>query len=186
MKILIVDDDRNLRMVLKNELAEAGFDVHGADNGKKTIEMLKKDEYDVLILDLNMPNLSGIDVLKQIKNIEITTETIILTAHATVSRAVEAMKLGAYDFITKPFQIEELIAITEKACEKKNLARENLLLKTHIKRQTTAQDIITKNPKMLELLETIKKVSPSDLPILIVGESGVGKELIAKTIHNSS
>jgi DNA-binding NtrC family response regulator len=186
MKIIIADDDKNLRMVLKNELADAGFDVYEADNGKKTIDMLKKDEYDVLILDLNMPNLNGLDVLKKIKKLEITTETIILTAHATVSTAVEAMKLGAYDFITKPFQIEELLAITEKAYEKKNLVRENLLLKSHIKRQTTAQDIITKNPQMLELLETIKKVSSSDLPILIVGESGVGKELIAKTIHNTS
>ncbi len=186
MKILIADDDRNLRMVLKNELADAGFDVYEADNGKKTIDMLKKDEYDVLILDLNMPGLNGIDVLKKIKKLDIATETIILTAHATVSSAVEAMKLGAYDFITKPFQMDELIAICEKAYEKKNLVRENLLLKSHIKRQSTAPSIITKNPRMLELLETIKKVSSSDLPILISGESGVGKELIAKTIHNTS
>jgi len=186
MKILIADDDKNLRMVLKNELADAGFDVSEASNGKKTIDMLKKDGYDVLILDLNMPGLNGIDVLKKIKKVGIATETIILTANATVSTAVEAMKLGAYDFITKPFQLDELIAITEKAFEKKSLVRENLLLKSHIKRQSTSQGIITKNLRMLELLETIKKVSSSDLPILISGESGVGKELIAKTIHNSS
>jgi DNA-binding NtrC family response regulator len=186
MKILIADDDKNLRMVLKNELADAGFDVSEASNGKKTIEMLKKDEYDVLILDLNMPGLNGIDVLKKTKKLDIATEAIILTAHATVSTAVEAMKHGAYDFITKPFQMDELIAIIEKAFEKKSLVRENLLLKSHIKRQSTAQGIITKNPRMLELLETIKKASSSDLPILISGESGVGKELIAKTVHNSS
>jgi DNA-binding NtrC family response regulator len=186
MKILIADDDTNLRMVLKNELTDAGFDVSDADNGKKTIDMLKKDEYDVLILDLNMPGFHGIDVLKKAKKLDIATETIILTAHATVSSAVEAMKLGAYDFITKPFQMDELIAIAEKAFEKKNLIRENLLLKSHIKRQSTAQSIITKNPRMLELLETVKKVSSSDLPILISGESGVGKELIAKTLHNAS
>jgi DNA-binding NtrC family response regulator len=186
MKILIADDDKNLRLVLKNELADAGFDISEASNGKKAIDMLKKDEYDVLILDLNMPGLNGIEVLKKIKEIDIPTETIILTAHATVSTAVEAMKLGAYDFITKPFQMDELIAIIEKAFEKKSLVRENLLLKSHIQRQSTAQTIITKNPKMLELLETIKKGSISDLPILISGESGVGKELIAQTIHNSS
>ena len=119
MKILIADDDKNLRMVLKNELTETGFEVSEAENGKKTIDMLKKDEYDVLILDLNMPGLNGIDVLKKIKKLDIPTETIMLTAHATVSTAVEAMKLGAYDFITKPFQMDELIAISEKAFEKK-------------------------------------------------------------------
>lgn len=186
MKILIADDDKNLRMVLKNELADAGYDVSEAENGKKAIDMLKRDAYDVLILDLNMPKHNGIDVLKKAKKLEIPTETIILTAHATVSTAVEAMKLGAYDFITKPFQMDELLAIIEKAFEKKSLVHENLLLKSHIKRQSTAQGIITKNPRMLELLETIKKVSSSDLPILISGESGVGKELIAKTVHNSS
>jgi len=186
MKILIADDDRNLRMVLKNELADEGFDVYDADNGKKTIDMLNNDEYDVLILDLNMPGLNGIDILKKVKKLGIATETIILTAHATVTSAVEAMKLGAYDFITKPFQMDELIAIAEKAFEKKNLVRENLLLKSQIKRQSTAQSIITKNPHMLELLETVKKVSSSDLPILISGESGVGKEILAKTVHNAS
>jgi len=186
MKILIADDDRNLRLVLKNELTDAGFDVSEAENGKKTIDMLKKDTYDVLILDLNMPKLNGIDVLKKTKKLEIPIETIILTAHATISTAVEAMKLGAYDFITKPFKIDQLIAISEKAFEKKNLVHENLLLKSHIKRQSAAQGIITKNPRMLELFETIEKVSTSDLPILISGESGVGKELIAQTIHNTS
>jgi two-component system response regulator AtoC len=186
MKILIADDDKNLRMVLKNELADAGFDISEASNGKKTIDMLKKDEYDVLILDLNMPGLNGIDVLKKIKKVDIATETIILTAHATVSTAVEAMKLGAYDFITKPFQMDELIVTIEKAFEKKSLIRENLILKSQIKRQSTAQGIITKSPRMLELLETIKKASSADLPILISGESGVGKELIAKTVHSSS
>jgi DNA-binding NtrC family response regulator len=186
MKILIADDDKNLRTVLKNELADAGFDISEASDGKKTIDMLKKDNYDVLILDLNMPKLNGIDVLKKTKKLGIPTETIILTAHATVSTAVEAMKLGAYDFITKPFQIDQLIATSEKAFEKKNLVHENLLLKSHIKRQSTAQGIITKNPRIFELLETIRKVSTSDLPILISGESGVGKELIAKTIHNTS
>ena len=186
MKILIADDDKNLRMVLKNELTDAGHDVSEAENGKKAIDMLKKDAYDILILDLNMPKLNGIDVLKKTKKLEIPTETIILTAHATISKAVEAMKLGAYDFITKPFQLDQLIAVAEKAFEKKSLVHENLLLKSHMKRQSTAQDIITKNLRMLELLETVKKVSSSDLPILISGESGVGKELIAKTVHNSS
>jgi len=186
MKILIADDDRNLRIVLKNELADAGFYVSDADNGRKAIEMLGKDEYDVLILDLNMPGINGIDVLKKIKKMGMATETIILTAHATVPSAVEAMKLGAYDFITKPFQMDELLAVAEKAFEKKNLVLENLLLKSQIRRQSTSQNIITKDPGMRELLETVKKASTSDLPILISGESGVGKEILARTVHNAS
>lgn len=186
MKILIADDDKNLRMVLKNELADTGFDISEASDGKKAIDMLKKDDYDVLILDLNMPSFHGMDVLKKIKKLDLPTETIILTAHATVSTAVEAMKMGAYDFITKPFQMDELVVTIEKAFEKKSLVRENLILKSQIKRQSTAHGIITKSPRMLELLETIKKASSADLPILISGESGVGKELIAKTVHSSS
>jgi len=186
MKILIADDDKNLRKVLMNELSEEGFNVNETDNGIKAVDMLEKDEYDVLLLDLNMPGLSGMDVLKKIKDLDIPTEVIILTAHATVSTAVDAMKLGAYDYLTKPFQINELITFIEKAYEKKKLLSENLLLKSQIKRQSVTKDIITKNPLMLEILENVKKVAISDLPILIYGESGVGKELIAKAIHNAS
>ena len=186
MKILIADDDKNLRKVLMNELSEEGFNVNETDNGIKAVEMLEKDEYDVLLLDLNMPGLSGMDVLKKIKDLEIPTEVMILTAHATVSTAVDAMKLGAYDYLTKPFQINELITFIEKAYEKKKLLSENLLLKSQIKRQSVTKDIITKNPLMLEILENVKKIAISDLTILIYGESGVGKELIAKAIHNAS
>jgi DNA-binding NtrC family response regulator len=186
MKILIADDDKNLRKVLLNELSDEGFDVDEAENGIKTMALLEKDEYDVLLLDLNMPGLSGMDVLKKIKNLEIPAEVIILTAYATVSTAVDAMKTGAYDFLTKPFQIEELIAVIEKAYEKKNLLNENLLLRSQIKRQSATERIITKSPLILEILETVKKFAVSDLPILICGESGVGKELIAKNVHDTS
>jgi DNA-binding NtrC family response regulator len=186
VKVLVADDDKNLRKVLINELSDEGFYADEADNGMKTIDLLEKNEYDVLLLDLNMPGLSGMDVLDKIKDLEIPTEVIILTAYATVSTAVEAMKLGAYDYLTKPFQIEELIAVINKAYEKKELLSENLLLKSQIKRQSIANKIITKNPLMLEILETVKKVAVSDLPVLIYGESGVGKELVAKAIHDTS
>lgn len=186
MKVLIADDDKNLRKVLMNELSDEGFDVDATDNGIKTMELLEKDEYDVLLLDLNMPGLNGMDVLKKIKDLEIPTEVIILTAHATVSTAVDAMKLGAYDYLTKPFKVEVLIAVIEKAYEKKKLLSENLLLKSQIKRHSETQSIITKSPIMFEILETIKKVAVSDLPVLICGESGVGKELVAKAIHDVS
>ena len=186
VKVLIADDDKNLRKVLVNELSDHGFDVDDAEDGIKTMDLLEKDEYDVLLLDLNMPGLGGMDVLKKIKDIEIPLEIIILTAHATVPTAVKAMQLGAYDYITKPFQTEELTAVVEKAYEKKRLRNENLLLKSQIKRQSGTKAIITKSPIMLEIMETVKKVALSDLPVLICGESGVGKELIAKAVHDAS
>lgn len=186
MKILIADDDKNLRTVLTKELSEGGNEVEGVESGTRAIELLERDEYDVLLLDLNMPGLGGMDVLKKIKTLELSTEVIILTAYSTLSTAVEAMKLGAYDYLTKPFKVEELRAIIGKAYEKKTLINENLALKTQIKRQSQSHKIITKNPSMLEILENVKKMALSDLPVLICGESGVGKELIARTIHDAS
>jgi DNA-binding NtrC family response regulator len=186
IKIVIADDDKNLRKVLLNELSDEGFEVLETDQGSKTIELLEHNEYDVLLLDMNMPGLSGLDVLKKIKDLEIPTEIIILTAYATVSTAVEAMKIGAYDYLTKPFRMEELITVIEKAYEKKQLLRENLLLKTQIKRQTDTKSIITANPVMLGILEDVKKFAVSGLPVLVCGESGVGKELIAKRLHDMS
>jgi DNA-binding NtrC family response regulator len=186
MKILIADDDKNLRKVLMNELSFEGFDVYEADDGVKAMSMLEKDEYDVVLLDLNMPGVPGMKILEKMKKIEIPTEVIILTAHATVSTSVDAMKLGAYDFLTKPFQMEELTAVIEKAYEKKKLLGENLLLKSQIKRQTETKSIVTKSSLMIGVLENAKKFAASDLPVLICGESGVGKELVARAIHDAS
>jgi DNA-binding NtrC family response regulator len=186
MRILIADDDKNLRMVLANELSEEGFEVEIAENGTMAMNLLENQEYDVLLLDLNMPGLSGMDVLKKIKALELATEIVILTGNATISTAVEAMKLGAYDFLTKPFKIAELKAILEKAYEKKGLSRENLVLKTEIKRESESQKIVTQSPLMFEIFEQVKKVAPSPFPVLIFGESGTGKELVARAIHHGS
>jgi DNA-binding NtrC family response regulator len=186
VKVLIADDDKNLRRVLANELSEEGFDVDEAESGVKAIDLLEKGEYDVLVLDLNMPGVGGMDVLRKIKSLEWSTEVIVLTGHSTVSTAVEAMKLGAYDYLTKPFKMMELKAIIEKAYEKKALVSENRGLKTQIKRQSQIQGIVTKNPRMLEILDHGKMVAVSNFPVLIYGESGVGKELIARAIHDAS
>jgi DNA-binding NtrC family response regulator len=186
MKILIADDDKNLAQVLANELFEERFQVDKAESGTKAVDLLEKNEYDVLLLDLTMPGIGGIDVLRRIKTSELTTEVVILTGNATVPTAVEAMKLGAYDYLTKPFKMEELKVVIQKAYEKKALLAENLVLRTQVRRQSQTQRIITKNPLMLEILEKVKKVAMSDFPVLIYGESGVGKELISKAIHDAS
>ncbi len=185
-KILIADDDKNLRTMLVNELSTEELDVAGTESGKKALELLEKEEFDILLLDLDMPGMSGLEVLQKIKVLEISIEVIILTGHGTVQTAVEAMKLGAYDFLTKPFKIDELRAIIEKALEKKKLLSENLLLKTQIKRQYESDGIITQSPLMLEVLKTVRKVATTDLPVLIYGASGTGKELIARAIHEAS
>ena len=186
MKILVADDDKNLRKVLANELSEEGFDVDEAESGDRAKELLEKDEYDVLILDLTMPGVGGMEVLKKVKDLELSTEVIILTGNATVPTAVEAMKLGAYDYLTKPFKMEELKAVIGKAFEKKELRSENLVLRAQVKRQSENQEVITKNPAMIELLETLRKLAESEFPVLVYGESGVGKELMAKAIHGAS
>ena len=186
IRILLADDDKNLRKVLVNELAEEGFSVSEAPGASEALVLLEAEEYDVLILDLSMPGGGGMEVLKKVKQSEIPSEVIILTAYATVSTAVEAMKLGAYDYVTKPFHLEQLKAVVEKAHEKKKLLQENLLLKIQIKRQSLHPDIITRNPQLLGILENVKKVGLSDFPVLICGESGVGKELIARAIHEAS
>jgi DNA-binding NtrC family response regulator len=139
--VLIVDDDKNLLRVLTKELSDDGFDVIGTENGMMASDLLEKNDYDVLLLDLNLPGLGGMDLLKKIKTLAMPVEVIILTGHATVSAAVEAMKLGAYDYLTKPFQVEELKVVIEKAYEKKELLQENLHLKTQIKWQSKDQRI---------------------------------------------
>ena len=186
LKILIADDDKNLAHVLASELSEEGFQVDKVATGTKAMDLLEKDEYDVLLLDLTMPGIGGIDVLRRIKTLELTTEVVILTGNATVPTAVEAMKLGAYDYLTKPFKMAELKVVIQRAYEKKELLTENLFLRAQVKRQSQTQGIITQNRSMLEILEDVNKVAASDFPALICGESGVGKELVAKAIHDRS
>ncbi len=186
MKILIADDDPNLRKVLTIELSGDGYEVQTTDSGVRALELIEKGEPDVVILDLNMPGLNGMEVLKQIKNLESSVEVIVLTGYASVSTAVEAMKLGACDFLTKPFNVESLKAAIEKAYERRALLRENLLLKFQLKRQSQPQMFITRSPLLHKILENIDKIAQSDFPVLVSGESGTGKELFARALHEAS
>src|SRR3989338_6169921 len=151
---------------------------------REALSALQQGEFDVVLLDINMPHLSGIDVLRNYQKDDLPPEFIIITGNASVSTAIEAMKLGAYDYVSKPFQTEKLKLLIEKACEKRTIKRDNIIFRKKIKDNDV--EIETKNPAMLEILNTAEKMSGTNMPILISGESGTGKELIAKFIHNSS
>jgi DNA-binding NtrC family response regulator len=186
MRVLIADDDKQLKKILTMALSECGIEAAEADSGMKALEMLAREEFDILLLDLQMPDISGLEALKKIKAGAIATEVIILTGNATVATAVEAMKLGAYDYVTKPCTIRELTIVMEKAYEKKKLLSENLLLKSQIKLQAPDSTIITNSPLMHDAVRTALKIAGSGYPVLIFGESGTGKELMAKAIHDAS
>jgi DNA-binding NtrC family response regulator len=186
IRILIADDEKNIRELLRDELAAMMAHVAAVDSGLQALEQLEKSDYDVLLLDLTMPGMDGIEVLKKLKSLEIPAEVIIFTANATVMTAVEAMKLGAYDYLMKPFKIVELVPVIEKAYEKKKLRTENLLLKTQVKKQSEVPTLIAESRVMRDVVERAEKIAQSDFPVLITGESGTGKELIARIIHNAS
>jgi len=185
-RVLIADDEKNIRELLRDELASTMTHVAAVESGTAALAELERSDYDVLLLDLTMPVMDGMEVLKRLKSLDISAEVIILTANATVLTAVEAMKLGAYDYLMKPFKISELVPLIEKAYEKKKLRTENLLLKTQIKKQSEVPTLIAESPVMRGVIERSKKIAQSDFPVLITGESGTGKELIARFIHNAS
>ena len=184
VRVLIVDDEINFSSVVSEELTHGGFYVEQASDGKDALKLLQQGEYDVVLLDINMPHLSGIDVLKKFQRDDLPPEFIMITGYASVQTAIEAMKLGAYDYITKPYRIEKLKTLIEKAWDKRRIRRENIILRTKLKEDDMVID--TKSPLLLEILEAARKVALTNAPVLISGESGTGKELMARFIHNSS
>ena len=186
IRILIADDEKNIRELLRDSLGAMTAVATAVESGNLALEALEKNEYDVLLLDLQMPGLDGITTLQKLKALDLATEVIILTANATVQTAVEAMKLGAYDYLMKPFKIVEILPVIEKAYEKKMLRSENVLLKAQVRKQSEVADLVAESPAMRSSVERARKVAAADLPVLITGESGTGKELIARFIHNAS
>lgn len=186
IKILIAEDEKNFGTVLKKELDRKGYKVELVENGLEAFNLASKEQFDVVLLDLQMPQMDGVEVLKRIKEENLSPEIIIMTGHATVNTAIEAMKLSAYDYITKPFKIEKLDILIKNAAEKKRLITENLYLHTRVKNTDRVPTILTKNQKMQDNLRLISKIAPADYPVTIYGESGTGKELFAKAIHFNS
>lgn len=185
-KVLVIDDDVYVRDALSNILTQKGFLVDKAENGLEGLKLIKERDYDVLLIDLVMPEMGGIELLRELNKENIDTLAIVITAFAAVDTAVEAMKLGAIDYITKPFNIDELIVIIEKAIKIYDLKKENTAYRRQLQKIHGFENIIGNSPKMQEIFSLISKVADSDATILITGESGTGKELIAKTIHYMS
>ena len=184
--ILVVDDEKSMRELLVIVLEKDGHQVATARNGEVAVKMIEESDFDVVLTDINMPRANGIDVLDAVKRIHSSTPVIMMTAFASAETAVETMKKGAYDYITKPFKIEDLQLIIKNAVEKKQLSAENTYLKTALKDKYEFANIIGKSEAMQKVFEYISKVSNSNATVLIGGESGTGKELVAKALHFNS
>ncbi len=185
-KILIVDDEPSICSGSKIILSEQGYFVEIAWCGEDCMKTILKDNFDLVILDIRLPDMSGLEILKKINNEQIDVSVIIMTGHGTVTNAVEAMKHGAFDFITKPFAEDQLIQSVKKALESRKLVRENMALKKQVYDKFSLNNIIGHSKAILDVFEKIEKVASTDCTVLLSGESGTGKELFANSVHMHS
>ena len=183
MKILLVDDEKIKRTALRDDLVDADYEIDVASNAEEGLQSLRCEAYDVVVTDLRMKGMDGLAFLAEIRKHWPETEVIMITAFATVDNAVQAMKLGAFDYITKPFESAKLILILEKIDRIKQLKDENVNLKAELARVTRHGDIIGQSASMTEALELLETAVSSDVPVLLMGETGAGKELFATAIH---
>lgn len=187
-KILVVDDEILVRDFLAEALRRKGFDVATAENGTKAIQQLKDTTFDLVITDMKMPDLTGIDVLKKAKELSPNTIVVIITAFGSIENAVEAMRLGAFNYLIKPFSPDSIEAVIEKAKEHLSLVQENQYLRQQLSTGTgrNGQKVICESPAMKEILKQVTQVAKSNASVFIHGESGTGKEVIAQAIHSAS
>ncbi len=183
-KILIVDDEKSMREVLRILLEGEGYDVTAASDSVDGIGLLNKDIFDMVVTDIRMPKIGGFEILRKVREISPDTLVIMITAFGTTESAIEAMQLGAYDYIHKPFKIDEIRVVIKKALEKRKLSEEVSILRDKIKTTYELGNIFWKSQKMQELLNIMPRVAQSNSNVLITGESGTGKELVATAIHN--
>jgi DNA-binding NtrC family response regulator len=183
VKILLVDDEAPSREALALLLKNAGYGITGAGSGREAFELLAGTSFDIVITDLFLPDLNGIDILKQAKSLSPSMEVILITGHASAETAVRAMKEGAFDYITKPLNLDELRIIIEKALEKRRLLNENVYLKKQLRDKFEFANIIGNSPAMQKVFNRMKRIIKTDSTVLVMGESGTGKEVVAKAIH---
>lgn len=184
--ILIIDDEESMRAGCMQALSEEGYHLKAAEDGYRGLEMIDRESFDVIILDLKMPGISGMDVLRRIKESDRNSVVIIITAYGTIDFAVKAMRQGAYDFLTKPFTPEALSSAVREAVKGRRRILENAFKDSPLNLEIGSDIIIGRSPEMIKVARLVQKVAPTDSTVLIYGETGVGKELLARTIHRLS
>lgn len=184
--VLIVDDEKNYPLILSAVLAEEGFETLTANSGSEALAIVKNSDIDLVLTDMKMPSMDGIELLERIKDKDPDLPVIMMTAYGTVDKAVEAMQKGAYSYILKPFDNESLVLYVNKACSMYRVVKENRQLRDAIESRYSLGNIIGKSKRMQDVFEIIQKVAPTTAVVLIEGESGTGKELVAKSIHFNS
>jgi two-component system response regulator PilR (NtrC family) len=185
-RILVVDDERSMRELLQIVLRREGHQVRLAESGPVAVAELEREPVDVLISDIKMPGMSGVDVLREAKRLDPDIVGIMVTAYASTESAVEALRLGAYDYLTKPFDVEELKAKVRNALERRTLRQENVLLKRALRSSSAFSNIIGRSKAMQDVFDLVETVAPTNSTILVTGESGTGKELVARAVHTNS
>ena len=185
-RLLVVDDEPSMREFLEIMLSQEGYQVRTASNGEEGVKAYRTEEPDLVLTDVKMPGMSGLDLIREIHSLDPTAPIIAITAYASADDAIRAVREGAYDYLSKPFQIEDLRIIIRNALEARRLRRENLELRRSIEGRYRFGDIIGKSHEMVEIFDLISRVAPSKAGVLIMGESGTGKELIAKAVHYNS
>ena len=186
MTVLIVDDEKNIREGLSKALQLAGYLTHTAASGSEAQRALEGRAVDLVISDLRMPGLSGEQLLKRVVSSYPAIPVIILTGHGTIESAVNAMRDGAYDFLTKPVNLDRLELLVKRALSRRQLVLENLALQRELERRSSSHKLATASPPMKKVFEMVEQVAPSRASVLVTGESGVGKELVAKAVHSLS
>lgn len=185
-RILVIDDEENMRHFLKSLLVKEGYDVSLAADGFEGLQLLEDHMFDIILCDIRMPHMDGLEFLKQVQGRNNGTTIITMSAYGTIDLAIETMQRGAYDYISKPFKPPEIILTLKKAEERERLRQENQVLRQEVEKKYDFHNIIGKSPQIISLCETIKKISQHKTPVLICGESGTGKELVAKALHYNS
>jgi DNA-binding NtrC family response regulator len=186
IRVLIVDDEHQLVEAFKKKLAKEGLDVFTALNGKEAISIMKDNELDIGLFDIKLPDMDGVELLGRLREMQPTSEVIMLTGYASVDTAIRSMKLGAYDYLTKPCKLSELHNVILKAYEKKQLKEKTIVLEEHLQRVEIHDNFIGESKGAREVKKFVSMVSTSDVPVLVLGETGTGKELVARAIHAQS